>query len=215
MDIGAAGLLLGELQRPAVVGRAVVDAGLGQDHAAALLEAHLERIQCTTGTVIGAGDGDDAVQSTLQQAFGRGKAFLFGVEGEARAARRAGFAGTVERQHRHVEAVLAEQRTHFVARQRAQDLVGPFGGGQLVGIHAAGGAAGGVVEDHFRASTLLAVVRGQDAVAHRPAGGLHLPAHRQQHGQPHRWPVTVVVGRWPQCQRLAREVMAVVGAWQR
>ena len=78
---------------------------------------------------------------------------------------------------------LAEHRVDLVATQRADHEIGAFGDGIPIGGHRAAGSAGGVVEHDLGATTMLAVVAGEEAIAHRRGGGGEAAGQRQQHRQ--------------------------------
>ncbi len=130
-----------------------------------------------------------------QEVFGRGDAFVLRRQREAGVAVGRRCLATVERQHRHLQRHLGEQRIHLVATERADDEVVAFGGGAVVRGQRAAGRARGVVEAHIGATAGFAVVAGEEAVAHRRGGDGEVARHRQQYAQLDRRTVAVAVGR--------------------
>jgi hypothetical protein len=149
--------------------------------------------------VVAADQHQRAAMAALQDVLGGGDALVLRRQREAGVPGRRRVLGAVERQHRHRQRTAAEHRCDVLAVERADHEIGALGDRALVGGDRPG--RGGVVEADLRTASGLAVVAGEEAVAHRRGGARGLAAERQQQRHALRRPVAVGLGRGARIQR--------------
>ena len=184
-------------------------------HAAAATEQlFAERIRRAAHAVVIVAEHQDPAGVAGEQEFRGGDAVVLRRQRKACAAAGRGDVAAVEREHRHAQ-LAAEQRTDLIATQWAEHVVGTGGDGIAVGGDRTAGSASGVVEHDLRATTLLAVVTGQQAVAHWRGGSGEAAGERQQHGELLRRAIAVAVRRRAVAGIELPIAAAIERTWQR